>query len=72
MLWWPRSSSGEARPLHAAASRFGLTDGYIEEMISGQKVVKVFCHEPAALAAFDELNGDCRPKATKAQLYSGS
>jgi ATP-binding cassette subfamily B multidrug efflux pump len=49
----------------------GLTDGYIEEMISGQKVVKVFCHEPAALAAFDELNGDLQAKATKAQLYSG-
>lgn len=49
----------------------GLTDGYIEEMISGQKVVKVFCHEPAALEVFDRLNVDLQGKATQAQLYSG-
>jgi ATP-binding cassette, subfamily B, multidrug efflux pump len=49
----------------------GLTDGYIEEIISGQKVVKVFSHEPEALAAFDGLNEDLKSKATQAQLYSG-
>lgn len=49
----------------------GLTDGYIEEIISGQKVVKVFSHEPQALLAFDQLNDDLKQKATKAQLYSG-
>jgi ATP-binding cassette subfamily B multidrug efflux pump len=49
----------------------GLTDGYIEEIISGQKEVKVFSHEPQALADFDRLNQDLQEKATKAQLYSG-
>lgn len=49
----------------------GLTDGYIEEIISGQKIVKVFSHEPQALQAFDQLNDDLKAKATKAQLYSG-
>jgi ATP-binding cassette subfamily B multidrug efflux pump len=49
----------------------GLTDGYIEEMISGQKVVQVFSHEPQALLTFDQLNDDLKGKATKAQLYSG-
>ena len=49
----------------------GLTDGYIEEIISGQKVVKVFSHEPEALTAFDLLNEDLKTKATRAQLYSG-
>jgi ATP-binding cassette subfamily B multidrug efflux pump len=49
----------------------GLTDGYIEEIISGQKVVKVFSHEPEALAAFEQLNEDLKNKATQAQLYSG-
>jgi ATP-binding cassette subfamily B protein len=49
----------------------GLTDGYIEEIISGQKVVKVFSHESQAQLAFDALNDDLREKATKAQLYSG-
>ena len=34
----------------------GAVNGYIEEMIQGQKVVKVFCHEEAAKADFDKLN----------------
>ena len=34
----------------------GQTEGYIEEMMNGQKVVKVFCHERAAEEAFDRLN----------------
>ncbi len=34
----------------------GKTEGYIEEMMNGQKVVKVFCHEEAAEKAFDVLN----------------
>jgi ATP-binding cassette subfamily B multidrug efflux pump len=49
----------------------GTTDAYIEEMISGQKVVKVFSHEPDALLAFDQLNNDLKEKSTKAQMYSG-
>jgi len=49
----------------------GITDAYIEEMISGQKVVKVFSHEADALLAFDQLNNDLKEKSTKAQMYSG-
>ncbi len=49
----------------------GNTDAYIEEIISGQKVVKVFSHEPQALAAFGKLNEDLKVKSTSAQLYSG-
>jgi len=49
----------------------GITDAFIEEMISGQKVVKVFCHEPDLLLAFDQLNNDLKEKSTKAQMYSG-
>jgi ATP-binding cassette subfamily B multidrug efflux pump len=49
----------------------GAADGYIEEMITGQKVVKVFCYEDMAAAAFEKLNYDLRDKATQAQLYSG-
>ena len=40
----------------AQQKALGETNGYIEEMISGQKVVKVFCHEEAAKADFDRLN----------------
>src|SRR5450432_2797229 len=49
----------------------GSVNGYAEEMITGQKVVKVFCYEESAEAAFEKLNYDLRDKATQAQLYSG-
>ncbi|MDR3716421.1 MAG: ABC transporter ATP-binding protein [Puia sp.] len=49
----------------------GTVNGYIEEMISGLKVVKVFCHEEEVVREFETLNEDLREKSTKAQLYSG-
>ncbi|MEJ0104180.1 MAG: ABC transporter ATP-binding protein [Bacteroidota bacterium] len=49
----------------------GTVNGYVEEMISGQKVVKVFCYEESAAKEFEKLNYDLRDKATQAQLYSG-
>ena len=49
----------------------GAADSYIEEMITGQKVVKVFCYEEMVEAEFEKLNYDLRDKATQAQLYSG-
>jgi ATP-binding cassette subfamily B protein len=49
----------------------GTMNGYVEEMITGQKVVKVFCYEESATMQFETLNNDLRDKATKALLYSG-
>ena len=49
----------------------GTANGYIEEMITGVKVVKVFGHEQKAEIDFEKLNEDLREKATKAQMYSG-
>lgn len=49
----------------------GATNGYIEEMMSGQKVVKVFGHEKTVISDFDKLNQKLREKSEKAQLYSG-
>lgn len=49
----------------------GQTNGYAEEMISGQKVVKVFGYEKKVEADFDELNQRLRDKSQKAQFYSG-
>jgi ATP-binding cassette subfamily B protein len=48
----------------------GALDGYVEEMIAGQKVVKVFNHEPANLAGFRSLNEDLRRTGTNAQAYA--
>lgn len=49
----------------------GKTNGYAEEMISGQKVIKVFGHEQKVINDFDTFNQDLRKKSEKAQLYSG-
>lgn len=48
----------------------GKLDGYIEEMVNGQKVIKVFCHEKQAKNQFDELNGELCKNATEANRYA--
>ncbi len=48
----------------------GAVNGYIEEMITGQKVVKVFCHEEKAKKDFDALNGELRQVGTSANIYA--
>ena len=48
----------------------GATNGYIEEMISGQKVIKVFNHEPETREGFDKLNEELCLYTTKAVQFS--
>ena len=48
----------------------GAVDGYIEEMMDGQKVVKVFCHEEQAVEEFKKLNEQLRDSADKANRYA--
>lgn len=55
----------------AQQESLGSVNGYIEEMISGQKVVKVFGHEQKAEEDFGGLNQDLNTKSLKAQFYSG-
>ena len=47
----------------------GDVNGYIEEMINGQKVVKVFCHEEKAEQEFDTRNDELRHSAAEANTY---
>ena len=49
----------------------GAVNGYIEEMIEGQKVIKVFNHEKKAISRFTALNDEYRQAATAAQAYAG-
>ena len=49
----------------------GAMNGYIEEMIEGQKVIKVFNHEDETITRFTDLNGGYRDAATAAQAYAG-
>ena len=48
----------------------GAVNGYVEEMINGQRVVKVFCHEDTCKEEFDKLNDQLRENAFKAGAYS--
>ena len=62
------SKSGRYFSIQQAA--LGTLNGYVEEMIEGQKVVKVFNHEEEAIADFSELNEELRENATKANTYA--
>ena len=48
----------------------GAVDGFIEEMLDGQKLVKVFCHEQAAMEDFHKVNEKLRDSANKANRYA--
>ena len=48
----------------------GEVNGYIEEMVNGQKVVKVFCHEEKSKQEFDELNEKLCESATSANTFA--
>lgn len=48
----------------------GAVNGYIEEMMEGQKVVKVFCHETKSAEQFRRLNQELRESADKANTFS--
>ena len=48
----------------------GAVDGFIEEMLDGQKVVKVFCHEETAKEDFQKVNDRLRDSANKANRYA--
>ncbi len=48
----------------------GAVDGFIEEMLDGQKVVKVFCHEQKAIEDFHEVNEKLRNSTNKANGYA--
>lgn len=48
----------------------GIVNGYIEEMIEGQKVVKVFCHEHEAVSDFNELNDMLFESANNANIFA--
>ena len=55
----------------AQQSALGAVNGYIEETVTGQKVVKVFNHEECCVEEFSALNNDMRDKQFKAQFWGG-
>lgn len=71
MLFCVKKIGGKsAKYFKKQQNALGAANGYIEELIEGQKVVKVFCHENEAKAEFAVLNEDLRHAATKANTYA--
>ena len=50
----------------------GAVNGYVEELINGQRVVKVFCYEDRSKERFDQLNDTLRTNAYKASAFSNA
>ena len=61
---------GTARYFVKQQKAFGRFEGYIEEMMNGQKVVKVFCHEDAVKKDFDKINDELHVYMEKANSYA--
>ena len=71
MLFLVKKIGGQSGKYFVRQQRsLGAVNGYIEEMVSGQKVVKVFCHEKKAREEFDALNEKLREEASAANVYA--
>ena len=71
MLLVTRYLTGNSGRYFVAQQReLGKVNGFIEEMMNGQKVVKVFCHEEKAIEDFNILNDELFESANKANTYS--
>ena len=61
---------GSARHFIRQQVAVGKTEGYVEEMMHGQKVIKVFCHEDDSKANFDKVNDELYHEALTANRYA--
>lgn len=66
LLFVRRFAASSGKSFKAQQKSLGALNGYVEEMITGQKVVKVFCHEDESVEAFNERNEQWRQNAKKA------
>jgi len=65
-----RIGGKSAKYFLAQQQALGKTNGYIEEMMDGQKVIKVFCHEGQTKAEFNELNDQLFDTAKNAHIFA--
>lgn len=63
---------GSARYFVRQQKALGQVEGYIEEMMNGQKVVKVFCHEKKSKETFDQLNEKLFSESERANKYANT
>ena len=71
MLQVTRKVAGRSSTYFVAQQKsLGKVNGYIEEMMNGQKVIKVFTHEEKAKEGFDKINEELCDSMTKANKYA--
>ena len=71
MLFFTKKATGQSGKYFARQQKnLGAVNGYIEEMMNGQKVVKVFCHEEESKEKFQELNNELYVSADRATTFS--
>ena len=73
ILWITKKlGGGSARYFFRQQTALGKEEGFIEEMMNGQKVIKVFCHEEASKADFDRLNDQLFEESERANRYANT
>ncbi|MBR2925777.1 MAG: ABC transporter ATP-binding protein [Clostridia bacterium] len=65
-----RIGGGSAKYFIRQQKAMGRTEGYVQEMMNGQKVVKVFCHEEQSKADFDKINDALYEDSFRAHAYA--
>lgn len=71
MVFCSKKSAGQSGAYFAKQQKdLGTVNGYIEEMMNGQKVVKVFCHEEENMQNFKKLNDELYVSADKANTFA--
>lgn len=63
---------GSAKYFVRQQASLGKSEGYIQEMMNGQKVVKVFCHEKAVIDDFDKINNALYEDSRRAHAYANT
>ena len=61
---------GSAKYFMRQQKSVAATEGYIQEMMNGQKVIKVFCHEAQSIEDFDRINGELFENSFRAHAYA--
>lgn len=67
-----RIGGGSARYFFRQQTALGKVEGFVEEMMNGQKVIKVFCHEEESEADFDKLNEQLFQESVRANKYANT
>ena len=71
MIWGTKKAAGQSGKYFLEQQKnLGKVNGYIEEMMNGQKVVKVFCHEEESKTEFKKLNENLFVSADRANTYA--